>query len=80
MADGPDGPDESWRPAVDDQGCDIEVVHLGLDGRDGGASDGSAGHRYAVRWWDPAFRAGRRHRFVLVANGGQPEMATDGFD
>jgi neutral ceramidase len=78
MADGADGP---WQPAVahgrvvDDQGCDIEVVHLGPADR-----DHAAGHRYAVRWWDPAFRAGRRHRFVLVANGGQPAVASDGFD
>jgi hypothetical protein len=78
MADGADGP---WQPAVahgrvvDDQGCDIEIVHLGRADR-----DHAAGHRYAVRWWDPAFRAGRRHRFVLVANGGQPAVASDGFD
>ena len=52
-------------------GCDVEVVHLGACAR---------GHRYAVRWWDPGFRAGRRHRFVLLANAGQPELATDPFD
>src|SRR5690606_16695841 len=68
MADGPDGP---WVPAVVDgrrvdEGCDLEVVHLG---------PGERGHRYAVRWWDPAFRAGRRHRFVLVAQSGRPGRA-----
>jgi neutral ceramidase len=74
MADGDDG---TWMPAVahgrrvDDGGCDVEVVHLGA---------GACGHRYAVRWWDPGFRAGRRHRFVLLANAGQPELATDPFD
>jgi neutral ceramidase len=67
-----------WRPAVahgrpvDDQGCDIEVVHVGAT-REGA-------HRYATRWWDPGFKAGRRHRFVLVANAGQPEVASEGFD
>ena len=73
MADGPDGP---WLPAVVDgrrvdEGCDLEVVHLG---------PGERGHRYAVRWWDPAFRAGRRHRFVLVAQSGRPELAGEPFD
>jgi len=73
MADG----DGAWRPAVahgrrvDDAGCDVEVVHLGAGGR---------GHRYAARWWDPGFRAGRRHRFVLVANAGRPEVAGEPFD
>jgi neutral ceramidase len=74
MADG----HGDWRPAVahgrpvDDGGCDIEVVHLG---------PGDQGHhRYAARWWDPGFRAGRRHRFVLAAQDGRPEIAGDPFD
>jgi len=75
MADG-DGPwvaallDDGRR--VDDAGTDIEVVHLG--------ADGDRGDRYAARWWDPAFRAGRRHRFVLLAGGGRPEVAGEGAD
>jgi neutral ceramidase len=67
-----------WQPAqtedgrpVDDQGCDLEVVHLG---------DDRHGHRYAVRWWSPVFRSYRRHRFVLLANGGQPRVVGDPFD
>jgi neutral ceramidase len=77
MADGPGG---VWVPAVahgrtvDDGGCDLEVVHLGAGQR------GDRGDRYAVRWWDPGFRAGRRHRVVLVANGGRPEVAGNPFD
>jgi hypothetical protein len=74
MADG-DGP---WVPAVrddgrpiDDGGTDIEVVHLG---------GGDRGARYAARWWDPTFRAGRRHRFVLLAAGGRPEVAGEAAD
>jgi hypothetical protein len=47
------------------------VVHVGAGGR---------GHRYAARWWDPGFRAGRRHRFVLVANAARPEVVGDPFD
>jgi hypothetical protein len=35
------------------------------------------GHRYAARWWGPAFRPGRRHRFVLVAYTGRPELAAE---
>ena len=74
MADGEDG---RWVPAiahgrrVDDGGCDVEVVHLGA---------GDRGHRYAARWWDPGFRAGRRHRFVLAANAARPEVVGDPFD
>jgi len=74
MADG----HGDWRPAVahggpvDDGGCDIEVVHLG---------PGDQGHhRYAARWWDPGFRAGRRHRFVVAAQEGRPEITGDPFD
>ncbi|HEY4377257.1 MAG TPA: neutral/alkaline non-lysosomal ceramidase N-terminal domain-containing protein, partial [Acidimicrobiales bacterium] len=67
----------AWAPArhdgrlVDDQGWDIEVTYLGAEGD---------GHRYRARWYDPAFRAGRRHRFVLLANAGQPEVASAPFD
>jgi neutral ceramidase len=90
-----DGSDGRWLPAVahgrpvDDGGCDIEVVHLGQSRRHrqegsgehgGGDHGGGERHRYAVRWWSPGFRAGRRHRFVLVANAGRPEVASDPFD
>jgi neutral ceramidase len=75
MADGETGP---WLPAVtadgrvvDDGGTDVEVVLLGADGDR---------HRYAARWLDPAFRAGRRHRFVLAAQNGRPETTGDPFD
>jgi neutral ceramidase len=66
-----------WEPAtdglrpVDDQGCDLQVSHLG---------SGEEGHRYGVRWWNPSFRAGRRHRLVLASNGPQPEWASEPFD
>ncbi len=79
MADDPDGP---WVPAVahgrrvDDGGCDVEVVHLGTGDR----GTGDRGNRYAARWWNPGFRAGRRHRVVLVRNAGRPEVAFDPFD
>ena len=73
MADG----HGDWRPAVahgrpvDDRSGDLEVVHLGADGDR---------HRYAARWWDPAFRAGRRHRVVLVGQDRRPEVVGDPFD
>jgi neutral ceramidase len=74
MADG----HGSWVPAlgddgrpVDDSGTDLEVVHVGPAGDR---------HLYAIRWWDPSFRAGRRHRVVLVPNTGRPEVAGDAFD
>jgi neutral ceramidase len=80
-----DGEGGAWVPAVahgrrvDDGGCDVEVVHLGPGDRDRGPDRGR-GHRYAVRWWSPGFRAGRRHRFVLVSNAGRPELTGDPFD
>jgi neutral ceramidase len=80
-----DGEGGAWVPAVahgrrvDDGGCDVEVVHLGPGDRDR-RPDRGRGHRYAVRWWSPKFRAGRRHRFVLVSNAGRPELAGDPFD
>jgi neutral ceramidase len=56
---------------VDDQGCDLEVVHLGSDRQ---------GHRYAARWWGPVFRSYRRHRFVLLPNAGRPKLVGAPFD
>ena len=66
-----------WVPATsrgfrsDDQGWDVQVQHVGQD---------DTGHRYRVRWFDPDHRAGRRHRFVLLANADQPELAGPAFD
>ena len=69
----------TWQPAAhdwrtaDDQGWALEVTHL--------EGSGPAGpHRYRVRWHDPSHRAGRRHRFVLVANAGRPEVVGEPFD
>jgi neutral ceramidase len=56
-----------WFPVVDDQRPAIEVLHVGDD-------------RHRAIWWDPSFRAGRRHRFVLCANAGYPELASEAFD
>jgi neutral ceramidase len=58
---------------VDDQGWDLEVTHRG-------AGDAAGEHRYRVRWYDPELRAGRRHRFVLLANAGRPEVTSEPFD
>jgi len=55
---------------VDDQGSALQVTHRGAE---------ADGHRYAVRWWDPLFKGGRSHRFVLVANNGRPEVASAPF-
>jgi hypothetical protein len=62
---------EAWQRAVDDQGCDIEVVHLGSDRR---------GDTYAARWWGPELRSYRRHRFVLPTNGTREKLVGDPFD
>ena len=58
---------------VDDQGWWLGISHLGPSRHP--ASDG---HVYAARWYGPDLS--RRHRFVLLANAGQPELATPGFD
>lgn len=69
----------SWAPAeahgrrVDDQGWTLQVTHLG-------PVDDGPEHRYRVRWFDPVHRTGRRHRVVLLANAGRPEVASDAFD
>ena len=62
----------SWTGAVDDQGSSIGVTH------EGAAKSG--GHTYSARWHDPWLGAGRRHRFVLLQNGGRPELTTEAFD
>jgi neutral ceramidase len=71
-------PDGEWVPAssregfaADDQGWDVDVTHLG-------PHDG--GHLYRSRWYDPSFRADRQHRFVILANGHQPELVSAPFD
>lgn len=78
-------PDGAWEPAVDergrrvdDQGCALEVVHLGPAGPDEAAGDGEA-HLYRVRWYQPALRADRRHRFVLLPNAGRPALVGPAF-
>lgn len=66
-----------WAPArhdgrlVDDQGTDVEVRVVGPD---------AIGWVYAARWHDPDIRAGRRHRFVVVANAGAAELVSVPFD
>jgi neutral ceramidase len=59
-----------WRPAVDDQRGALGVTHAG-------AVDG--GHAYVARWSDPWLGGGRRHRFLLEANGPHPELALEAF-
>ncbi len=69
----------TWRLAVeqgrrvDDQGWALSIAHLGPD-------DDGVVHRYRVRWHDPSMRVGRRHRFVLLANGDRPEVVGEPFD
>ena len=67
----------TWRPAqvrgrdIDDGGWDLEIRHLGRT---------DEGHRYRVRWFDPAHHAGRSNRIVLAENAGRPEVAGPAFD
>lgn len=62
-----------WATVADDQGVNLGVVYLG------NYKTGD-GHSYAARWYNPWLGAGRRHRFVLLANGGRSELASDPFD
>jgi len=72
-----DGSEGEWTLAVhrgrrvDDQGTDVEVRLLGQD---------AIGCVYATRWYDPAFRVGRRHRFVVLANAGATPLTSPSFD
>ena len=77
-----------WIPAltrdgrrVDDQGWELDVAYGGHEhGSNAHGEGGHLGHRYRVRWFDPTFRAGRRHRFVVLANGDRPELLSEPFD
>jgi neutral ceramidase len=72
-------PARAWTPAgregwpVDDQGWHLGVVHLGAD-------EAAGGHRYAARWYEPLMGPPVRHRFVLAANAGQPQLYSEPFD
>src|SRR5262249_10319089 len=56
-----------WETVADDGGWDVQVTETG---------DGE----FMARWHPPPLRPGWRHRFVLVANNGRPELAGDPFD
>ncbi len=56
---------------VDDQGWRLGVTYLGHR---------RGSHRYAARWYAPPLGRPVRHRFVLLANGPQPEVAGPAFD
>lgn len=56
---------------VDDQGWRLGVTYLGHRRGE---------HRYAARWYAPPLGRPVRHRFVLLANGPQPEVAGPAFD
>jgi neutral ceramidase len=60
---------------IDDQGWRVGVVHLGA-----GRGNGSGAHRYAARWYGPPLGTAPPHRFVLMANAGQPELTSEAFD
>lgn len=65
--------------AVDDQGWDLEVMHVGeVDVRRHAVPPGT--HRYRVRWHDPVLAAGLLHRFVLAPNAGRPGVDGSAFD
>lgn len=63
--------DGGWVTVADDQGWYVGVV---VDRGERGLSTG----RFLARWYAPAF--GARHRFVLIANNGRPEVAGPPFD
>ncbi|MET3963878.1 neutral ceramidase [Marmoricola sp. OAE513] len=66
-AEGTDG----WTPVADDEGWHLGVTYLGTK---------RSQHRYAARWYAPPLGRPGRHRFVLAANGSQPEIAGPPFD
>ncbi|MFL6022593.1 MAG: neutral/alkaline non-lysosomal ceramidase N-terminal domain-containing protein [Marmoricola sp.] len=62
---------DAWTTAADDQGWHLGITYLGRRSR---------GHTYAARWYAPPLGRPVRHRFVLEANGRQPELAGPAFD
>jgi neutral ceramidase len=72
------GPGGAWVPAshddrpVDDEGWHVGVIHLGRAHSDR--------HRYATRWYEPRLGPPVQHRFVLLANAGQPRVDSEAFD
>ena len=68
---------DGWQPAgyggrpVDDQGWHLGVTYLGRK---------SGQHSYAARWYAPPLGSQVQHRFVLLANAQQPQIAGPGFD
>ncbi|BBH16038.1 neutral ceramidase [Nocardioides baekrokdamisoli] len=63
-------PDGSWVQVADDQGVRMGVSHVQRRSR----------HEYAVSWYQPPLGRPGRHRFVLLANAGQPEVFGPPFD
>ncbi len=63
--------DEAGALVADDAYGAIDVRYLGVVNGE---------HRYRARWFDPMRHADRRHRFVLCANGRQPELVSAAFD
>ena len=60
-----------WDAVADDDGWHLGVTYLGRrTGR----------HGYVARWYAPPLGRPDVHRFVLLANGGQPELAGPEFD
>ena len=75
-----DGAD-TWAPGtcddrvLDDQGWDLQVIHLGAVPEPGP----TGAHRYELRWWDPIVGGADRHRAVLLPNAGRPEVTSPPF-
>ncbi|RNL79373.1 neutral/alkaline non-lysosomal ceramidase N-terminal domain-containing protein [Nocardioides marmorisolisilvae] len=61
----------AWHPVADDNGWHVEVTYLGRK---------AGRHSYVTRWYAPPLGRPERHRFVLLANAGQPELAGPAFD
>jgi neutral ceramidase len=57
--------------AADDDGWHLGVTYAGVRG---------GSHTYRARWYHPPLGRPGRHRFVLRANGPQPEVAGEFFD
>jgi len=62
---------DGWRTVADDEGWHLGVTYLGRR---------SGRHGYAARWYAPPLGRPGKHRFVLEANGAQPELAGPEFD
>lgn len=78
LVEASDDDGRTWAPEVHDDGTTADDQSWALEVSRVGDELGRT--RYRVRWYEPVHRAGRRHRFVLLANRDRPRTEGRPFD